>query len=1464
MLRGGPTLFYATGPTEREWVDRPAYPRMTKEYIRAAAPGSRNNSGPDQSHFQGFVSQGMSNANALHSVPDAHRLAAVHLNMPQRSIASHDPRGRPQGGLPQRPEPHILPADVAKMSQGEICRNFQAGRCLWGHKCHRSHVLGGGLYAPNVAPAHPGPAHMRAGQPGPSMQPSCITGSVGPHNRDRQEQVHSERPGVLARSPRASIHNAQPSLPTVGSEQRQAPPTQSLQPAVQPPADIKSQVPVAEPEILDAQRLNRATEVDPRPSRRTDEVCMAFQKGRCLYGDRCSKTHIFLVPQSCITQLLPPPQKPAVRKIPATVMYTAPDGTVHEREVCKMAAAGRCPRGESCRYAHITEDQLDSDDSSSEGDSSESCSTGAVKTVGKPASSECAGEALDHKDTVGCSGSGVRQKKNKQVCRLYFKKRYCYKVPCMFSHDIMELARQLPPDDELVLQHAEEIRVALSRSADEFACDTPASSSPSSPPPAADTAKKRRKKPRKPGAKVDGSLTDSAAKSQPILKRAKGRERAQGKVAAEPAAPEEQDAYEGGDGNSTDATFYSAETHGAPEPSASDTQCVPQAHAPRLPCYDYIHGRCVWPNCRYSHDIDREKMRCDFRQRTGASSSTVEPSDSHSHTVASKTAHHSAQPSAPPHTSQYYSHVNARGSGGTAAKAMQARLPASGGARSEAPVVPPGLGLEQLRVVLSAPRASQPRIPPDLITVTVLDSTKVTFGSGFAISHITTGFECRKVILEDVPVSVVPATLSAELGRFGDVTAVVPLDAAREDERMTYLVTFATGDAAAQAAQSLEGKELFGSKISARLDQKKSTALGRGTLYDGDVLFELPTPSQVGFVGYPTEDLARRAIDLARTVDFGFSRVVAEPYQGIPNVGTFNVRFRGLPPHFTPDDVKKHFVDRLGHDEKTSSSGKKRYRRKGKGKEKDRAQPEDDRDKQEAEQAAENCEGVMLQRAKYNSLRGAILGLQRMLEEHDEDVSLNVLPPPYGKVVRVWAHFKNPDAAASACDALHRFCPRFVGKQRIFAHHIKSLRYNLPPNIFDVLACDIDLLRSYIHDDDGTSISVLDRRAVLGPAVAVIIKLVSQSMQSLAKAKAAFERLLRGEKVTENGQLVWNDFFGGKAGQDFLRNLEVMHPKVKISSDPLRRNLTLFGIREERELVREAIMDRVRHLKSQLIHRYSVAGHLIGVFMSEDLVKLQQELGHENVWFDLTHQQLVVRGGDDAQKVAQLAVHHVQQRLPRRMSHNEVVCPVCFGEVSHPVTLSCGHTWCKACLTGYLNASVDTKTFPLTCLADEARCSHPISLSTAQRLLSTEEFDAIVHAAFTAYVQQRPKEFHYCPTPDCPQVYRKLARVLKGVPALQCPSCLVRICPHCDMEYHETVSCQDRNPEDELLFEHWKMGHDVKDCPSCKVPIERTAGCNHMMCTSCKIHICWACLATFEKSGEVYEHMRSIHGGIGL
>jgi hypothetical protein len=55
----------------------------------------------------------------------------------------------------------------------------------------------------------------------------------------------------------------------------------------------------------------------------------------------------------------------------------------------------------------------------------------------------------------------------------------------------------------------------------------------------------------------------------------------------------------------------------------------------------------------------------------------------------------------------------------------------------------------------------------------------------------------------------------------------------------------------------------------------------------------------------------------------------------------------------------------------------------------------------------------------------------------------------------------------------------------------------------------------------------------------------------------------------------------------------------------------------------------------------------------------------------------------------------------------------------------------------------------------------------------------------------------------------------------------------------------------------------VKPCPGCGHETMRTGGCGHMTCPLCAAHWCWMCGRAFALD-TIYQHMYSVHGGIGL
>jgi hypothetical protein len=144
-------------------------------------------------------------------------------------------------------------------------------------------------------------------------------------------------------------------------------------------------------------------------------------------------------------------------------------------------------------------------------------------------------------------------------------------------------------------------------------------------------------------------------------------------------------------------------------------------------------------------------------------------------------------------------------------------------------------------------------------------------------------------------------------------------------------------------------------------------------------------------------------------------------------------------------------------------------------------------------------------------------------------------------------------------------------------------------------------------------------------------------------------------------------------------------------------------------------------------------------------------------------------------------------------------------------------------------------------------------------MLSFSDFEELLQASFDSYIRTHPKVFQYCPTPDCPQIYR----LTEKATTFLCSTCLSPACTACRVVTHDGMSCeeyQDLSSEGTKAFQKWKEENDVRDCPNCKVGIEKISGCNHMACKQCGSHICWFCMKVYSTSGECYGHMQSAHG----
>ena len=183
----------------------------------------------------------------------------------------------------------------------------------------------------------------------------------------------------------------------------------------------------------------------------------------------------------------------------------------------------------------------------------------------------------------------------------------------------------------------------------------------------------------------------------------------------------------------------------------------------------------------------------------------------------------------------------------------------------------------------------------------------------------------------------------------------------------------------------------------------------------------------------------------------------------------------------------------------------------------------------------------------------------------------------------------------------------------------------------------------------------------------------------------------------------------------------------------------------------------------------------------------------------------------------------------------------------------CGHLYCVACVNDLLETSERNKSFQITCCSEG--CSSSLVLRDFENLIKSEEQrDQLAEAALSNLVQTNPKLYSYCPSPDCPMVY-KVSEPDNAKP-FTCPKCLRKTCTACRNDAHvgfESCASWKEYNDNSHVFE-WARGKNVRECPKCNNLIEKNGGCMHVSC-NCGAHICWRCMKTFSSSDDCYDHL---------
>ncbi|XP_050210057.1 ATP-dependent RNA helicase DEAH11, chloroplastic-like [Mercurialis annua] len=391
------------------------------------------------------------------------------------------------------------------------------------------------------------------------------------------------------------------------------------------------------------------------------------------------------------------------------------------------------------------------------------------------------------------------------------------------------------------------------------------------------------------------------------------------------------------------------------------------------------------------------------------------------------------------------------------------------------------------------------------------------------------------------------------------------------------------------------------------------------------------------------------------------------------------------------------------------------------------------------------------------------------------------------------------------------------------------------------------------------------------------VKISANATKIVAELRKPLEQLMNG-KTVDHGSLtpaVVQLLFSAD-GRSIMSSLQ-QETRTYILFDRHNLNVRIYGPENKIALAEQKLIRSLLSLHDKKQMHIPLRG---GVMPHNLMKKVVEKFGPDlhvlkemfpDSAFTLNTRRHVISltGKEDLRLRVEDIVHDFARSLSINESEKKpefeaTSCPICLCEVEECYQLeACAHKFCQSCLVEQLESAMRGRDgFPIRCTYKG--CGMHILLADLKSLLPGDKLDDLFRASVWAFVASSGGKYRFCPSPDCPSVYRVIdTGTLGGL--FRCGACYAETCTRCHLEYHPYVSCEQYKmfkDDPDLSLKDWRKGKDhVKSCPVCRYVIEKIDGCNHIEC-KCGKHVCWVCLEFFSSSEDCYGHLREIHKAI--